>query len=255
MPRTKGILFLVSILLIVSIACGGTRDVIGSDEPSTPFNTQIIPTSEQEAGEAQPTPSFTPETQPALLAEAVDIAYYGDDSLYFIGLIKNTGNVDLEFVEIHITLRDSNGTLVASESSYSDLDVIPVGQISPFKVIFFDNPGAWQNYEINIEGDEAGFLNPYTSFEVISSQGSVPSFGAFEIVGEIRNTGDSDAEFVEIIAALYDADNHVIGVDFTFSEFDKVTAGGSSPFELLLFNKASGEVDHYELYVQGNRSE
>lgn len=250
MKINRRILLPISVLLLAVLACGGSRDIISNDQPAA--QDAAAATNTQPAAIESTTAAQVERVQSA---EVADIDYYGDDSLYFIGLIKNTDTVDLEFVEIHVTLRDSSGQLVASESTYSDLDVVPAGGFSPFKLIFFDKPSAWQDYEINIEGDEAGFNNPYLDFEIVSSQGSLPSFGAYEIVGEIRNTGAEDAEFVEIIAVLYDANNHVIGVDFTYSEFDKVTAGGTSPFDLFVFDKAQGEVDHYELFIQGNRAD
>lgn len=254
MSGYKPLIFVLA-LALASLACGGSRDIIASSENVGQSNQSTNANITSQASEAGPT-AIPTQVQAIASAEVFDtINYTSGDYLYFIGQIRNTGNVDLEFVEVHVILRDTNGILVASESSYSELDVIPVGETSPFEVMFFETPQSWQSFETNVEGDEADFLEPYVDFEVISSQGNVPSFGDYYINGEIRNVGLQDAEFVEVIAALYDANDQIIGLAFTYSDFDKVTAGGSSPFEMYFFSKAPGDVTRYEIFVQGNAIE
>lgn len=151
-----------------------------------------------------------------------------------------------------MTLRDEAGTLVASESGYASLDVVRVGEVSPFTILFFSEVGDWSTYEVTVEASEANFLESYRDFEVISSSGTTGDFWAYEIVGEIRNTGSQDAEFVQILVILYNTDGQIIGTDFTYWDFDKVTAGGTSPFTILVSYTSEDDIDHYELLVEGS---
>ncbi len=239
-------------LLLVSLACGAARDVIGTSEPEV----------------SQPEPTFTnvnppPTNQPSNPTEApqtkVDVLesnWYTDSigTLYFIGIIKNSGNVDLEFTEAIATLRDDSGTLVGSASSFSTLDIIRPGEISPFKILFLNTPANWTKYEIVVQGQEASFLSSYRDFEIVSSQGKTADFGVYTIVGEVKNIGNKDAEFVEIIAIMYDANGKIIGTESTFAKLDKVVAGSTSPFEVLVLSIADGAIDHYDLIVEGTAS-
>ena len=246
-------LILGSLIVLAGAACTGSREVIGSESQPTSTSAAQEPVQATDPP-AQAQPTNTTPAQTVTAAEVVDINSFTDsiDALHFIGLVRNTGTVDLEFVEITVTLRDANNTLVAVESGYTSLDVVPVGQVSPFSVLFLEAPAEWSTYEIDIQGEEADFLDPYTEFEVVSSTGRIPSFGGYEIVGEIRNTGVANAEFVEVIAVLYDVNNRILGVDFTFTEFDIVEAGGTSPFSLIALSTADGAIDHYDLFIEGS---
>jgi hypothetical protein len=253
----KTYIYLFVLFLILSIlACGNAKEIISTQPAES--ESEPIPEQPEETESVQP-PSQPepPKSQKMISAEVENVNWYisSIDSLWFIGLVKNTGNVDLEFVEINVLLRDGEGTLVASDFTYSELDTIPVGEYSPFTVLFLEEPESWEKYEVVVEGEEAGFLTPYTEFEIISANGKQGSFGDYEIVGEIRNTGSQDAEFVEISAALYDINGKLIGVDFTYTDFDKVVAGGSSPFTIMFLSTADGDPDHFELFIEGSISE
>lgn len=177
-------------------------------------------------------------------------SYEDEGTLHFIGLVENHRNVDIEFVKIHVLLRDEQGVLTESEYSYSDREIIPIGEYSTFDVVFFDDVPAWTTYEISVESEENDFAENYTDFEVISSTGQIGDFYEYEIFGELRNSGESDAEFVTVIAALYDSQDALVGVDYSYSEFDVVSAGGTSPFEIGFFSLAGDEVARYELFVE-----
>lgn len=250
----NAIRLLLFTLLTLSTACGGSRGVISNDLSPT---SDKLPTSSDggiivEAATATLKPSEIPVPEAIESAEVFEInTYISGETLYFIGIVRNTGNVDLAFVEVHVTLRDSGDKLIMSESSYSARDVIPVGEASPFNVLFYSETPDYAKYEVTVEGRENTMYQVYKEFEIVSADGQVPSFWDYEIAGEIRNIGSSDAEFVSIIAVLYDAENHIIGLDTTYSDFDVVTAGGTSPFSILFLSKAEGVVDHFEFFIEG----
>lgn len=241
--------YLFTLLAIVSLACGGSREVISTSQPE---NQPTQSTSSNQ--ETQPTAVSQQET--ILKADVININWYTDsiNTLHFVGTIQNSGTVDLSLTEIVVNLRDDAGTLVGTASSYSSLDVIKVGETSPFHIIFLESPSNWTNHEVLVQGSENSFIQSYRDFEVIAPQGKAGDFGDYEIVGEIKNIGGQDAQFVKVIAILYDQSGKILGVEFTYTTLDKVVAGGTSPFQILVFSIAEGQIDHFDLIVEGQPS-
>ncbi len=84
---------------------------------------------------------------------------------------------------------------------------------------------------------------------IILSHSSYVDGDWFHLRGEVKNTGTTQAKYVKIIVALYDAAGDVVGIDYTFTTLDIMPAGGTSPF-------ATGtdywpEFHHYEIQVEG----
>lgn len=295
MNDRKKILLILSLLLLTSLACATVTDLFRSQppqraaEPDFPANgltTAVIeptespanggtPTSPEEQtpeaaggsttpegdGESKPAPS--PEgrisaTGDAAELEVTELNWFQDEdgTITFLGKLKNNGSTDLVFVELAFILRDENGGAVASDYTYAALDILPAGESSPFKMFFFEPPyDPWVSYEIMIEGDVNNFFEYYSDFEVVSSQLEEGSFG-YDLTGELKNTGDQKASFVMVNAVVYNRDDEIISVDFTFAEKDVLKSGETSPFTLSVWSTLNDqEPDHFELYLQGNPSE
>jgi len=256
------------VVVAATVACATPGRLLGMTAPEPTVTKQPMEAPEPE--ESEP-PTQTPEGLPSgpvlpllptrgetssktsLQAEVVDINWYPDSigNLYFVGIIKNTGTADIGLPKITVTLRDSAGAMVGSTSGFSCLDIVPVGEISPFRVIFPDAPKAWATHEVVVQADEATYYTSIREFEVVSSQGKEDPYGIYTITGELRNTGASDAESVEVDVVAYNASGQILGVEVGFAELDVVPAGGTSPFEVMLFSHVEGEIDHYDLYVEG----
>lgn len=187
--------------------------------------------------------------------EISNLNWYVDsiDVLHFIGTVTNHGETNLDYVKIIVNLRDGDGTLIATDYSYTSVDLVLLDQTVPFSVTFFDDPGEWADYEIMVEADTARDEG-FQGLEIISSTGSPGTYSMYEIIGEVRNTSASDAEFVKIVAMLFDADENLIAVDYCYSSLDTVPAGGTSPFSLVISGGVDEEVASYELIVEGSEA-
>ena len=58
--------------------------------------------------------------------------------------------------------------------------------------------------------------------------------GNMHIVGEVINESYQLVRFVEITATFYDANNRVIGTDFTFTNPSTLQPGQRAPFDMII---------------------
>ena len=61
-------------------------------------------------------------------------------------------------------------------------------------------------------------------------------YDTYYVVGEVQNVGDRSAEYVMIVATLYDAADEVVDTDYTFTYLDLIGPGERSPFKCALWD-------------------
>jgi hypothetical protein len=71
----------------------------------------------------------------------------------------------------------------------------------------------------------------------------------YQVRGEVRNTGDADAEKVAIVITLYDEENHVVGARTVGIPAELFLTGAMAPFDVTL--TPLGPVARYDVEVQG----
>lgn len=77
----------------------------------------------------------------------------------------------------------------------------------------------------------------------------IASSGAFHVVGEVENIGDTNVEEIYIKVTYYDADDRSIGSQTSSSLQNLLLPGMKSPFDVILTGSSVGQVDSYELEV------
>lgn len=75
--------------------------------------------------------------------------------------------------------------------------------------------------------------------EVLSWSWKQTELGYYQAVGELLNTGDRNAEFVECIVTWYSQSGEIVGTDFSYAMLDIIRPGEKSPFKVILL-KAKG---------------
>jgi hypothetical protein len=262
MTRKLWPILVLAVPVLALLACGSSEVVATESGAAVEVETQPVeeaapaeaqePESEPVEKAAEEQPVKEPQPGGVVAAEVAAINWYIDDVGYlsFVGVVRNTGTVSLEYVKPVVTLRDAQGAVVASEFTFTDLDVIEPGEMSPFILVFIDDVGGWTEYEVTVEAEEALYFEPYKDLEIISHNGRVDEYANYVVQGEVKNIGSEDAVFVGISAAFYDADNNIVATVYAFTTDHTVAAGGTSPFEIIAY-EAAGEIDHYELYVEG----
>jgi hypothetical protein len=197
-------------------------------------------------------PAAEEETGPAV--EILQSSTYtgGLDVPYIIGVLRNNTDRPFKFVEVVASTFDEDGKFLDSSTTFAMVQVLLPGEVVPFELSFFDAP-AFASYELAVEFDEADpedLKETCREFEISNTAGSA-DFVGYEITGQVTSRCADTVEFVEIIAAVYDATGRLIGVDLAFSELDELAPDATSPFTLPMVGVDAGEVATFELLVEG----
>jgi hypothetical protein len=146
---------------------------------------------------------------------------------HVVGEVRNNTTVPMRYAKIVATLYDNAGMVVDTDFTYTELDVIPPGDKSPFQT----GTDQWQgaaNNNPQAQGREG--LLPRQDLLIQGDQ-SYTEGSRLHIRGKVVNTGATPVEFVKNVATLYDTGGNVVGADFTYASLDMIPAGGNSPLE------------------------
>jgi len=178
---------------------------------------------------------------------------YIDSSGYFnvVGEVINPLSTSIEFVKITATFYDAQKTVIGTDFSYTELDILKPNQKSPFDLSSYPDKIDPDSYKLKVsyrETDE----EPFSGLKILSHSASIDDYGYHEIVGEVKNEGTNDAKFVRVVCTYYDAGGRVTGTSFTYTAYD-IDVGDSAPFELSSFPRELVPAN-YELQVQGRQA-
>jgi hypothetical protein len=172
-----------------------------------------------------------------------------------VGLIKYVGDVTIGSVEIAVDLEDADHNVIATQSADTVPSLVKPGGLIPFKAVFTNPPDTYEFYNTTVQGDEVDqtTLDFYTAdFQVTQSsllQGADVSTP--RVVGKVKNTSDTDANDTLVIAAILDADDHVLDVSSAYTTLSSISPGAQSAFEID-FENGEGATK-YEIVASGDR--
>jgi hypothetical protein len=198
-----------------------------------------------------PKPTSTPEppTTPTLNIPPLEILSHQSNTygvlFHIIGEVRNNANVPMEVVKIIATLYDQDNKVSGTSYNYPIIDVIPPGGKSPFEI----GTDKWEgttSYKLQVQGREGDL--PRQDLVILSSE-SYKANGWLHILGEVKNTGETEAKLVELIISLYDVNGILVGFTYTYTTLDTIPPGETSPFEVDTDHFPI--FDHYEIQVQG----
>ena len=217
---------------------------ISSD--STPSSTP--PTSSPPQEQLPPEQEPLPEEPPAKLQIDGVTTYSDGGYFYIVGEVSNTTNSNIKFVEIVATFYDNAQTVIGTDFTYAELDIMRPDDVAPFEVSSYPDEIHPASYKLSSQYTTTG-EQLFAGLRIKSDSASI-SRGYYEIVGEAENTSTTPANFVSIVATFYDSSGDVIGTDFTYTETDVVEAGSTAPFDLSSYPRKISPAS-YKLQVQG----
>jgi len=203
-----------------------------------------------------PTPTATPVATPTPVAGGFSVSKTSDyisitGSLWVVGEVKNNNAFNAEFVKIEGTFFDAADRVVASEYSYSCLDIIPPGGDSPFDILLWDPPANIARYTLRAYDRPADELPP-SGLDISGVSTRLSPSGYYHVTGLITNNSSDTYEFVRICGALYDSAGNVIRTDYTYIGPDTLAPGESASFDWSE-SVDSTPVASYRLWADGER--
>lgn len=211
-----------------------------------------------ESPQPRTTPAFTPRpsptTQPPLRFEIRGENLYEDavGSLRLLFEIRNLNPFEVEDVRTTVILRDAEGQTVASQYAYARLNVLRPGGTSPVMVVFFLGAPGFFTYDVDVDAEKAeylaGMLHP--ALEIVDDVGRVGQWVPYEVLGEVQNVGDSDADSVTLVVTCYDEDGRLVAIGTGAPQERTIPVGASSEF-LVSIGAVAGEIASFKVQVQG----
>lgn len=198
----------------------------------------------------RPSPTLPPEIEKGLLilshSTYVDTFGY----LHVVGEVENIGTNNTEQNQVTVTFVDTEGNPTVSASTYSYLDIISPGQRSPFEIVFSSSPNV-TNYKIELSWQIATRV-PYSGIEVIGDSLQLVEKNWGQLVGEVKNNGNQEANRVIIVATFYDKLGRIIGAGFTKAKILPIKPGETSSFTLVVNPTVALNTETYLLQVESS---
>jgi hypothetical protein len=195
----------------------------------------------------------TPTAEVVVLKSSTFAPYEGSKSLYIIGEVRNDTNLNVQFVQITATLYDASGEAVQAKYSYTQIDQLSPGDVSPFLIIF-SNPVEWSSYDLNVEWNATPRQRP--PLKVLSSELYFDDFGAAHVKGKARNPSGETRKYINAVVTLYGPDGEVIGVGNGYTAPNKLDPNQVTLFDVRVsfwkYKPDMSRVEKYRIQVQGS---
>lgn len=164
--------------------------------------------------------------------------------LLYGNMINDTG-ASQELEAVTGSFYDAEGRLIADEGStydYWPINVVPPGGSVPFELTVFDVQNA-ANFNLAVEAIPSG-ENTRQDFEFLNVNQRNED-GDYCLGGELRNSGDELAEYLVIVAILYDGQGNVINFDY-YDEYNPqgVKDDATSSFDICVSPLDQGVANH-----------
>lgn len=197
-----------------------------------------------------PTPTPTPEPGVHILPNH---SYYVDsiNYLHVVGEVQNNTSDNLRFVRIFINIYNSNGQFIETDYTYIDLNNLPAWDRTCFD-ISLEEPSDWSYYQFEPPSYWTDG-HPLPNLTVINDSGKYnPTYGWYEIIGQVRNDHGSRVNYVSPVSTIYNASGAVIGCNFTYVNSTNLDPGQISSFEMTFSGRDFSDVANYRLQVDGD---
>jgi hypothetical protein len=144
-----------------------------------------------------------------------------DGVFHVIGVIVNDGAFPIWQIAVQYDILDQQGVVMDTVTGYPGYQLLLPGELTPFEASFADPfPREVGDVQISLQGEAKSFeeveqnsyLNSLThACEVVQVEGRPPSFGDYEVVGEVRNTANLSVINFGVKLMVFDAADNLLG--------------------------------------------
>lgn len=257
--KKSATLFLAGVLCLGLTGCGSSSSSDSSKadekEGASASEETAAETKEDEKKEEEPKEEVKEEAAWEV-GEATAVTYpdsIGSTWIQIICPVKNTGTKTLYLSSGTMDLEDKDGHLVDSKNLISVFpEVLQPGETAYYyeETILDDGMPTDLNVLPHVKVKEAKV--DCIRYEISDVAIADEEYGGVKITGRVENTTDESESMVQIVALLYDADNNLLALPFTYLT-DELAAGDKMGFSMSTFSApdsvTAGAVDHYEIYA------
>jgi hypothetical protein len=208
----------------------------------------MLPITDTVSPSSTPTGTPSPDSTPApvVVRGITDyVTAYGER--HVVGEVTNSTSGSIWFPKVVGTFYDAAGQVVITDTTYTMLDVVDVGEVAPFDLILLQPPPSVDHYELQVEYATTDL--PPLRVDIASHQGSVSDTGSYHVVGEVINQNAFAVRFVRVVVTFYSARDEVVRTDFSDLALDTLDPGQKAPFEVVLLDPPA-DMDHYAVKAQ-----
>lgn len=159
------------------------------------------------------------------------------DGFYVLGEVKNTSKVPIGSAKVYTIMKDAHGHELASQSSYTEDDLIAPGESVPFSGIV-SKPPHFAHLAFEVDASKPiGVSKPAEGLHLVNDRPHRGTFGSgWVFSGKVVNGGHKAAEFVEVEVLARDAQGKLLGVDWTYADAKLLAPGASTRYEISTYS-------------------
>jgi LysM repeat protein len=192
----------------------------------------IIPGPEEDS-EQPPTPTPTPMP---LSVQRLNFQQTPAGGLWALGEVYNPGGEPVAEVLVQVSLLDGQGQLLAVETGFLQLDVVPPASAVAFAILFAEPPSQFAQYQaVALTGVP---LSPnaryYLDVAATDVRGETVGADTYRVTGQLRNLGVTDAERLNLLVTGYDNQERVTAVRQASLAASVLRASAITPFRVDL---------------------
>lgn len=163
---------------------------------------------------------------------------------HYMGEVYNASSSDITSVQVRVAFCNNVGAVIAEAVQPTALERVKQGGSSPFSIVLEDMPADVTVCSAQPSAEPAQ-MNPFyiSDLELNTSAG----FADRQLVvqGQVTNRNLLPIHNIQIIVAIYNAQNQIIGLaTFEAGGEARLEPGQSLPFQVV-FSELGGEADHF----------
>lgn len=175
-----------------------------------------------------------------------------EDVTHYMGEVYNASPSDITDVQVRLVLCNDSGIVSAEITQPAALEVVPVGGSSPFAILVADLPAP---VTVCAEQATANPAHPDPSYTTALSLDLTAGFDRQKhliVQGRLTNPGLSPVTDVDVVLAIYDASNRIVGYHLLAYGPQLELAPGQSVGLEVVFPELAGEAHRYLALAQGH---
>lgn len=153
-------------------------------------------------------------------------------AVHLIGQVRNDTGQAVTGIRVALNLLDINGATIGRETAFPDLEVLGLGEVSPFEVILAPPPAGYATFSVaGVSFGRATSTPNHTSLPV-TVMACQPPFPASNICGKVTNTGTVSLEGIHAALTLVNGVGTIVAQHYVIVDANNLAPGVAGSFAI-----------------------